>query len=217
MKSGWATPFVWENGKRTEIVTIGRGFVISYDTDGSELWRLKGMTQATPSPVAADGLLYVGSGSQGEANRPLMRDPAGRDRRHLADRRPGDATTSSPGGSRASRATRRRRSSIAAASTRSTTTASCRWPTRRPARKSTRRAWAAAATRSRARRSRVRGGSICSSEDGDTFVLRAGDKYDEMAKNSLGEMSLATPAADADSLYVRTQTKLYRIKGAKTK
>ena len=51
------------------------------------------------------------------------------------------------------------------------------------------------------------------SEDGDTFVIRAGDKYDEVAKNSLGEMSLATAAADADSLYVRTQTKLYRITG----
>jgi outer membrane protein assembly factor BamB len=50
------------------------------------------------------------------------------------------------------------------------------------------------------------------SEDGDTFVLRAGDTYDEIARNSLGEMSLATPAADADSLYVRTQTRLYRIR-----
>ena len=53
-------------------MTIGRGFVISYDADGRELWRMKGMTQATPSPVAGDGLLYVGSGSQGEANRPLL-------------------------------------------------------------------------------------------------------------------------------------------------
>ena len=61
-----------EQRSRTEIVTIGRGFVISYDTNGRELWRLKGMTQATPSPVAAGGLLYVGSGSQGEANRPLL-------------------------------------------------------------------------------------------------------------------------------------------------
>ena len=50
------------------------------------------------------------------------------------------------------------------------------------------------------------------SEDGEAFVLRAGDKYDEITKNSLGEMSLATPAADADSLYVRTQSKLYRIR-----
>jgi hypothetical protein len=30
-------------------------------------------------------------------------------------------------------------------------------------------------------------------------------------------MSLASPAADGESLYLRTQTKLYRIKGAKTK
>ena len=30
-------------------------------------------------------------------------------------------------------------------------------------------------------------------------------------------MSLATPAADADSLYLRTQTKLYRIKKAAAK
>jgi outer membrane protein assembly factor BamB len=72
MKSGWASPFVWETSTRTEIVTIGHGHVISYDATGRELWRLKGMTQATPSPAAADGVLYVGSGSQGEANRPLM-------------------------------------------------------------------------------------------------------------------------------------------------
>ena len=42
LASGWATPFVWTNGARTEIVTIGRGFAISYDPDGKELWRLKG-------------------------------------------------------------------------------------------------------------------------------------------------------------------------------
>jgi hypothetical protein len=52
------------------------------------------------------------------------------------------------------------------------------------------------------------------SEDGDAFVLRDGDRYDEIARNALGEMSLATPAADADSLYVRTQTRLYRIRSA---
>ena len=33
-KSNWATPFVWENGKRTEIVTCGKGKVRSYDLDG---------------------------------------------------------------------------------------------------------------------------------------------------------------------------------------
>jgi hypothetical protein len=49
------------------------------------------------------------------------------------------------------------------------------------------------------------------SEDGDAFVWEAGDQYKELAKNSLGEMTFATPAADANSLYIRTATKLYRI------
>ena len=33
---------------------------------------MKGFRQSTPSPIVAGGLLYVGSGSQGEANRPLL-------------------------------------------------------------------------------------------------------------------------------------------------
>jgi hypothetical protein len=37
------------------------------------------------------------------------------------------------------------------------------------------------------------------------------DTYVERAKNSLGEMSLATPAPGPGGLIVRTQTKLYRV------
>jgi outer membrane protein assembly factor BamB len=72
MKSGWSTPFIWESGSRTEIVVIGKKMAISYGSDGKELWRMGGMTQATPTPIAGGGLLYVGSGSQGEANRPMF-------------------------------------------------------------------------------------------------------------------------------------------------
>jgi hypothetical protein len=42
--------------------------------------------------------------------------------------------------------------------------------------------------------------------------VRAGNRYEEVAKNGLGEMSLASPAAARDSLYIRTLTKLYRIR-----
>ena len=53
------------------------------------------------------------------------------------------------------------------------------------------------------------------SEDGDTFVAKDdGDAYEELGKNSLGEMSFASPAIAGDSLFVRTQTKLYRITDA---
>jgi len=49
------------------------------------------------------------------------------------------------------------------------------------------------------------------SEDGHTFVIEAGDKYVELARNSLDEMSLASPALAPNAMFMRTQTRLYRI------
>ena len=50
------------------------------------------------------------------------------------------------------------------------------------------------------------------SEEGDTFVLNPGDTYEEVAKNSLGEMAFASPAITRDGLFIRTQSRLYKIK-----
>ena len=49
------------------------------------------------------------------------------------------------------------------------------------------------------------------SEDGDTFVIQAGKEYKLLAKNSLEEMCMATPAIVRGSLIIRMATKLYRI------
>ena len=49
------------------------------------------------------------------------------------------------------------------------------------------------------------------SEDGETFVIQAGPEYKLLARNSLNEMSLASPAVAGNSLFIRTATKLYRI------
>jgi outer membrane protein assembly factor BamB len=49
------------------------------------------------------------------------------------------------------------------------------------------------------------------SEDGDTFVVQAGPEFKVLAKNPLNEMVLATPAIARGSLFVRTQSHLYRI------
>jgi outer membrane protein assembly factor BamB len=49
------------------------------------------------------------------------------------------------------------------------------------------------------------------SEDGDTFVVKAGSEFEILHKNSLDEMSLSTPAVARGSLILRTQSKLYRI------
>ena len=49
------------------------------------------------------------------------------------------------------------------------------------------------------------------SEDGDTFVVQAGPEYKVLGKNSLNDMSMATPAIVRGSLILRTQQTLYRI------
>ena len=214
LNSGWATPFVWEAAGRTEIVTIGRGFVISYDTSGRELWRTKGMTQSTPSPVAADGLLYVGSGSQGEANRPLMAiKPGAKGDISLQEGQQSNEFVAwfQPRMSGYTPSPLVYRGRVYAINDNGVLQV------------------ADAKTGAEIYKARVGGGGhtfsssplasegliYLVSEDGEGFVLRAGDKYDEISKNSLGEMSLASPAADGQGLYIRTMTRLYRITGSR--
>ena len=210
MKSGWSTPFIWQTPQRTEIVTIGKQMAVSYDLNGKELWRMRGMTQATPTPVAGGGMLFVGSGSQGEANRPLyaIKPGATGDISVPAGEEPGpfiawfqprlSGYTPSPLFYRGQLYVVNDNGVMQVVD---------------------------AATGAEIYRARVGGvGNTFSSspfassgrvyalsEDGDTFVFEAGKEYVELAKNSLGEMSLSTPAADETSLFVRTQTRLYRI------
>ncbi len=62
-KTNYATPFVWENDVRTEIVTSGIGWARSYDLDGKLLWKIKGLSiLAIPTPFARFGNLYLTSG-----------------------------------------------------------------------------------------------------------------------------------------------------------
>jgi outer membrane protein assembly factor BamB len=49
------------------------------------------------------------------------------------------------------------------------------------------------------------------SEEGDAYVIQAGPEFKVLGKNSLNEMTLATPAVARGSLFVRTASKLYRL------
>jgi outer membrane protein assembly factor BamB len=212
--SGWSTPFVWKHDRRTELVAIGRQHAVGYALEtGAELWRLGGLTgQSTPSPVAAGGLLYLATGSQGESNRPVfaVRPGAsgnislqkGEDHNAwVAWMHPrASAYTSSPLVYRGrmyvvndngiltvfDAATGKEIYKARAGGSGNTFSAS---------------PWAAD------------GKVFLLSEDGHTFVIEAGDKYVELAKNSLDEMSLASPALAPNALFMRTQTRLYRISG----
>ncbi len=49
------------------------------------------------------------------------------------------------------------------------------------------------------------------SEDGDTYVVRAGPEFEILGTNTLDEMTMATPAVADGALFIRTQSHLYRI------
>ena len=53
---------------------------------------------------------------------------------------------------------------------------------------------------------------FCMNEEGKTFVIRAGDKFELLGSNDLGEMALATPAIIGDRLLLRTENHLYSIR-----
>jgi outer membrane protein assembly factor BamB len=63
----WATPLVVEHAGRAQVVTSGQNRLRSYDLANGELvWDSEGVTMnPIPSPVAADGLVFVTSGYQG--------------------------------------------------------------------------------------------------------------------------------------------------------
>ena len=70
----WATPFVWKNERRTEIVVPGKKRNRSYSLEGDLLWEFDGRMSnlVIPSPFAAHGLCYIASGYVGDAHRPTF-------------------------------------------------------------------------------------------------------------------------------------------------
>jgi outer membrane protein assembly factor BamB len=55
-----------------------------------------------------------------------------------------------------------------------------------------------------------------SNDEGETTVVKLGRKYEELAKNSLDDGFMASPAAADDALFLRTKSHLYRIEDGGT-
>jgi len=212
-KSNWATPFIWENGKRTEIVTTGTKKVRSYDLDGKLLWQLGGMSSiCVPSPITAHGLLFVSSGYEFGRPRPVVAIKPGAS---------GDISLKKEETS--SEFITWSRDSIGAYHPTplilgdylymlySTGFISC---------------YEAKTGKPVYERERLSGSFtaspwsygdkiFCLSEEGITYVVKAGPKYELLEKNVLGEVALATPAIADGRLYIRTVTALYCIEKPK--
>ncbi len=63
-KTNYATPYIWKNALRTELVTSGVGYARSYDLEGKLLWQIKGKSiLAIPTPFEKYGNLYLAAGT----------------------------------------------------------------------------------------------------------------------------------------------------------
>ena len=212
-KSNWATPFVWENEKRTEIVTPGTGKTRSYGLDGELLWEFGGMSSHTiPTPFAAHGLLYVTSGYINTLTRPLFAIRPGAT---------GDITLKEKQTANEYIAWCQKKAGpynpspivygdylyvlydrglIACYHAQTSEEVYGKRRIGRGATAFTSSPWA------------YDGKLFCLSEDGDTFVIQAGPEFRLLGKNSLGELCMATPAIVRDGLIIRTESHLLRIK-----
>ena len=216
--SNWATPYVWQNDQRTELITPGRKKVRSYDLSGKLLWEFGGMsTIVIPTPFSKFGLLYIGSGYVGDKIRPMFAVKPGAtgdislesgttNNAFVAWYQP-TAAPYNPSplvygdqlyvlfdfGFLSSHDARSGQQIYEKQRIRTQNTSFTASP------------WAA------------NGKLYALSEDGDTFVFQAGKDYRLLHTNSLDEMCMSTPAVAEDRLLIRTVTQLYCIAPAAMK
>jgi PQQ-like domain len=210
--SNWATPYIWESERRTEIITSGTRKVRAYDLDGKLLWELGGMSSIViPTPFAQHGLLFLASGYVGDQVRPVFAVRAGArgdislrenetSNEYIAwSQRQGGPYNPSPLVYGDYYYTLLDRGIFTCNDARTGREVYGKQRIDPAASAFTASPWAS------------NGKIFALSEDGDTFVIQAGPEFKVLGKNSLDEMCMATPAVVRGSLIIRTATKLYRI------
>jgi outer membrane protein assembly factor BamB len=203
-RRSWATPIIVQADGHPELIASGAEMVAGYDPrTGKELWRAPGVqSHPIPSAVAGHGLVYLTAGSG--AKRALAIRPGGTGDISETDRvvwryQKGTAYTASPvlqgdylylmsdGG---------------IITCLDAKTGAVVYEGGRPPIGATFRSSLAAF-----------GDRILeTSEDGDTFVLRAGPKHEVLHSNSIGEPVWASLAFAHDTIYIRGAAHLFAIR-----
>ncbi len=208
----WSTPFVWESGSRTEIVTVGKNRVRSYDTDGTLLWELGRLSSlAIPTPFASGGLLYITSGYMNSEDRPIyaIRPGASGDITLAEGETSGEHIAwSVPRGGpyhpsglvyRGLYYTLFDQGFLTCHDARSGAEVYGKQRVSRDSANFTASPWA------------YDGNVFCLDEEGTTFVIGAGPEFKLLGANKLSEMCMATPAIAGGALLIRTHSALYKI------
>ncbi|QEG39626.1 outer membrane protein assembly factor BamB family protein [Roseimaritima ulvae] len=208
----WATPLVWQNDKRTEIVVPGQRFNRSYSLDGKELWRFDGNMSVLviPSPFAAHGMCYISSGYVGDAHRPTFAIRPGAQGKIATEGEFGDSdfiewyqpkaspynTTQIVYGDYLYTVYDQGFMTCHNALTGEEVYGKRRFS---PKGSFTSSPWA------------YDGKVFCLSEHGLTYVIKAGPEFEILNTNPLDELCIATPSVVDGKLLIRTLTKVYCI------
>ena len=207
-RSGWSTPYVWRNSVRTEIVTTGPGEAVTYDLNGKELWRMKGMAGTpVPTPFAYEGLLYLNGG----ARRPLyaLRPGATGD----ISLKEGETSNQYVVWSQ-ERGGTYLPSSLAyqgAIYTLTETGILNRYDAK-TGKEIYKTRIDPAATNFTTSPWAYNGKLFCLSEEGQTFVINTGDQFQLSHVNALDDFAQASPALVGERLLIRTEQRLYSIR-----
>jgi outer membrane protein assembly factor BamB len=212
-KSSWSTPYLYLEGKRPELVVNATAAVRSYDPEtGRLLWECRGPATSitTPTPTFSNGLIIVSSGFVAEPVRPITAFRPGAS---------GDITLKE--GETGSEYIAWRQPTAAPYIPSPTAYGdylyvlfdqgfiSCyEVKSGKEIYGKTRIDIGASFSASPVA---VDGKLYCSSEDGDVYVIRAGARYELLAKNPIGEAIMASPAVSDGKMFVRTLKHLYCI------
>jgi outer membrane protein assembly factor BamB len=197
----WATPILVPTAKRTELITSGSETVIAYDpATGKELWRHKGVdSNAIPSPVANQEMVFVSAGSPAKIVMAIRLGASG----DLTDSvvwqyAKGTAYVPSPilYGDYLYLTTDRGILTCLDAKTGEVKYEGGRIPI------------PATFTASPVA---FEGKILLTSEDGDTFIVKAGPRHEILGTNSVGEPVYASPAIADGKIFIRGEKNIYCI------
>jgi outer membrane protein assembly factor BamB len=201
----WATPVIVRAGERDELVTSGTEWLIAYEPGtGKELWRSKGLeSNAVPSPVAGKDVVVLTSGypsKKAVAIKPGGSGDITGSSRVLWTYHKGTAYVPSPilYGDFVYLVTDKGLMTCLDAKT-----GAVKYEGARPPVAATFMASPVA----------FDGKILLSSQDGDTFVIKAGPTHEVLRTNSLGEAISASPAIANGRIYIRGEKTLFAIGG----
>lgn len=206
VQASWSTPLVIKTAQRSEVITSGNEWIISYDPQtGKELWKVPGhQSNAIASPLIGHGLVYVYAGFPVKKTVAIKLGGSGQlDNTNIAwsyEKGTAYVPSSILLGDYLYLMSDRGIITCLDAKTGKIVYEGGRIPV------------PATFTASPVAFDNK---LLLTSEDGDTYVIKAGAKHEVLATNSVGEPVYASPAIAGGNIFIRGEKHLYCIGASK--